>query len=174
MNVTNPVAGLVNTGFNGRSDNANGSLSYNIALSGNSFIEPTANPSYTLSGFDTLAVQTGTLSFDPVQSLLLRAGARFGTSFQYGGFNWSPFGVALVLNEFSKSATGAYTSQNQVLQSVCGLGSTRVGTFYQTGAGLSFRSQTSSLMGFVRTDLRFGQKIDGAALLAGIRYSFGP
>jgi fibronectin-binding autotransporter adhesin len=173
MNVTNPILMLNNAGFKGQSDNVNGSISYNIALPRNFFIEPTANLSYTRSTFDNLPVVGGAavLGFNEVKSLLGRAGARVGTAFSYGGFNWSPFGIALVQNEFEKNASGTFTA---AAGSPFDLVSSRVGTFGQTSLGLAFQSQTNGLLGFVRADYRFGPRLNGAALLGGVRYTFGP
>jgi hypothetical protein len=175
MHVSNPISMLNNAGFNGQSDNVNASASYTIPLPNNFFIEPTGNLSYTRSTFDQLSLLNGAavLGFNPVTSLLGRTGVRVGTGFSYGGFNWSPFGIALVQNEFEKTASGTFTATAP--------GSTpfdvttdRVGTFYQTSLGMSFQSQTNGLLGFVRGDYRFGDKLNGGGIVGGVRYTFGP
>jgi hypothetical protein len=175
MKVTNPAAGLNNTQFNGQSDNVNGSVSYTFALPNNFFVEPTANLSYTRSNFDNLLVAggAGVLGFNEVKSVLGRAGARVGTGFAYGGFNWSPFGIALIQHEFIDSAGGSFTGTAAGSTPVS-LTTNRVGTFYQTSLGLSFQSQTTGLLGFVRADYRFGELLHGGAVLGGVRYTFGP
>ncbi len=48
----------------------------------------------------------------------------------------------------------------------------RVGTFGQVGGGLQLRLLDSPWSGFVRGDYRFGDKIDGFALNAGVRGNF--
>ncbi len=175
MHVTNPTALLNNVGFNGQSDNVNGGASYSFRFDNNFFIEPTFNVSYTRSTFDTLPVFNGTsvLGFNTVESLLGRAGARVGTAFSYGGFNWSPFGIALVQHEFMGNAAGTFTG-TAAGSPTFDLATTRVGTFYQTSLGLSFQSQTSGLLGFVRGDWRFGDNLHGGGIVGGIRYTFGP
>jgi hypothetical protein len=175
MHVTNPIALLNNVGFNGQSDNVNGGASYSFRFDNNYFIEPTFNVSYTRSTFDTLPVLNGTnvLGFNTLESLLGRAGARVGTAFSYGGFNWSPFGIALVQHEFMGNATGTFTG-TAAGSPAFDLATTRVGTFYQTSLGLSFQSQTSGLLGFVRADWRFGDNLHGGGIVGGIRYTFGP
>lgn len=175
MTVTNNSALLVNAPFHGQSDNVNASVSYTVALPKNFFVEPTANLSYTTSTFDNLPVVNGlaTIGIDEIKSLLGRAGARVGTGFSYGGYNWSPFGIALVEHEFEGNATGTFSSH--VLNSnTFGLTATRIGTFYQTSLGLSFQSQTTGLLGFVRADYRFGDALHGGGVLGGVRYTFGP
>ena len=141
----------------------------------NYFIEPTANLSYTKSSFDNLPIENGqgVLGFNDVKSLLGRAGARVGTGFAYGGFNWSPFGIALVEHEFEGNATGTFTGTSAG-STPFGLSVTRVGTFYETSLGLAFQSQTTGLLGFVRADYRFGDELHGGGVLAGVRYTFGP
>jgi outer membrane autotransporter protein len=176
MSVRNLSAGLIDGKFDGQSDNVNGSVSYLIPFANNYFIEPTANLSYTRSTFNNLQVATGLagsqmLTFNTVYSLLGRAGARVGTSFVYGGFNWTPFGVALVLNEFNKNAAGTFVAG---AGTPFGLETNRVGTFGQASAGIAMTSLTSGWLAFVRGDLKFGQRLDGAAVLGGARYTFGP
>ncbi|WP_426425248.1 beta strand repeat-containing protein [Bradyrhizobium genosp. A] len=175
MGVTNPVAQLNNSHFHGQSDNVNGSISYTFALPKNFFIEPTANLSYTRSTFDNLSVANGLgfLGFNELKSLLGRAGVRVGTGFSYGGFNWSPFGIALVQHEFAGDAGGTFTGAGTG-SSAANITTTRVGTFYQTSLGLSFQSQTNGLLGFVRADYRFGDNLHGGGILGGVRYTFGP
>jgi outer membrane autotransporter protein len=161
--------------FRGQSDNVNGSMSYTIALPKNFFVEPTANLSYTTSSFDNLPIANGAaiLGFNEVKSVLGRAGARVGTGFAYGGFNWSPFGIALVGHEFAGNSTGTFTS-SALGSTPFDLSATRIGTFYQTSVGISFQSQTTGLLGFARADWRFGDALHGGGILAGIRYTFGP
>jgi hypothetical protein len=176
MSVRNLSAGLVDGKFDGQSDNINGSVSYLIPFANNYFIEPTANLSFTRSTFNNLQVATGLagsqmLTFNNVYSLLGRAGARVGTSFVYGGFNWTPFGVALVLNEFNRNAAGTFVAG---ASTPFGLETNRVGTFGQASAGIAMTSLTSGWLAFVRGDLKFGQRLDGAAVLGGARYTFGP
>ena len=176
MSVRNLSVGLVDGKFDGQSDNVNGSVSYLIPFANNYFIEPTANLSYTRSTFSNLQVATGAvgsqmLTFNSVYSLLGRAGARVGTSFVYGGFNWTPFAVGLVLNEFNRNATGSFVAG---AATPFALETNRVGTFGQASAGIAMTSLTSGWLAFVRGDLKFGQRLDGAAVLAGARYTFGP
>ena len=173
MSVTNTTAMLSSAMFHGQSDNVNGSVSYTVALPKNFFVEPVANLSYTTANFDNLPVGNGlgVLGFNEVKSLLGRAGARVGTGFAYGGFNWSPFGIFLVEHEFEGNATGTFTGAGST---PFDLAVTRVGTFYQTSLGISFQSQTTGLLGFARADYRFGDALHGGGLLAGVRYTFGP
>ena len=77
----------------------------------------------------------------------------------------------MVLHEFETSAGGSFTS---VGGTPFQLTTDRVGTFYQVSAGLAASAMTNGLLGFVRGDYRFGDKLNGAAVVAGMRYTFGP
>ena len=70
--------------------------------------------------------------------------------------------------EFEKSASGTLT----IAGNTAALTTNRVGTFYQVGAGVSGQVLNSGLLGFVRTDLRFGQNIHAWTVLGGARWTF--
>ena len=164
--------GLSNAPLNGQSDNINASVSYKFALPDRYFIEPMANISYTRSTFDSLGGY-GVMDFAPATSLLGRAGLRFGTSFSFGGYNWSPYVLGLVENEFEKSSK-ATLSYGPADVDVYAMSTDRVGTFYQTSLGIAFQSQTSGLVGFARGDWQIGHNINGGGVVGGLRYTFGP
>jgi len=193
MRMTDVDLQLNNAPLSGQSDNINASFSYKFALPNRYFIEPLANVSYTRSTFDSLSVRdtsvssnasAGTIGFldlAPVKSLLARGGVRFGTSFSYGGYNWAPFALALVENEFENSSKAGFTYQNSAglwsasrYTDAAEMSTDRVGTFYQASLGISFQSQTNGLAGFVRGDWQTGDKIDGGGVVGGLRYTFGP
>ena len=48
----------------------------------------------------------------------------------------------------------------------------RVGTFGQVGVGSSFQILDTPILGYVRSDFRFGDRLEGYALNGGIRYQF--
>jgi hypothetical protein len=50
----------------------------------------------------------------------------------------------------------------------------RVGTFYQAGLGISAQLLNTGFIGFARGDLRWGDNLNGASIVGGLRYSFGP
>jgi hypothetical protein len=178
MHVTNQIAGLNNTGFKGRSDNINGSLSYQIEMPGNIVVEPTANLSYTRGTFDTIAAAAGAgaaatnylLQFQTVESLLARGGVRVATALPYDRMVFAPFVIGLVLHEFKDNARGAFISGGNSFE----ITTDRVGTFYQVSAGVSAVDTKSGFLGFVRGDLRLGDRVQGVAGNIGVRYTFGP
>jgi len=170
LKMTNVDLYLNDAPLNGRSDNVNASVSYKIALPNRLFIEPTANISYSRSTFDSLLMGYGPLDVAPIKSLLARGGARVGTSFSYGGYNWAPYAVALIANEFEKRAEATIYPWGDGQ----GITTDRVGTYYQTSLGISFQSQTNGLVGFTRADYQTGSKIHGGGVVGGVRYTFGP
>jgi outer membrane autotransporter protein len=175
MKVTNSVVGLSNSEFDGSGNNINVSAGYNIDLGNNWFVEPSAGFSYTRTEFDALGIMPFTgvtgdsISFNPTESKLGRIGVRAGTSFQATeSLILSPFATISAWREFANNATG----QAFITGTVVPVETTRVGTFYQTSAGVSGQLLNTGLLGFVRGDLRMGDRLDGWSLLGGGRYTF--
>jgi len=52
------------------------------------------------------------------------------------------------------------------------ISTTRVGTFGQLGLGVSGQLLQTGFVGFVRGDVRFGENINGLAVVGGARYTF--
>jgi hypothetical protein len=175
MQVSNVAAGLQQAPFHGTSEALHGSMGY-LQRFGNFFVEPSGALSYTRGTFDTLATfnQTGTqvgqLTFDTLQSLLGRVGVRAGVANQVGDMVFTPFVTGAVWHEFDGDSRGAFVQG----PSIAPMSITRVGTFYQTGLGISGQAQVGDvgLVGFIRTDVRFGPDVNGTAVIAGGRVSF--
>ncbi len=118
----------------------------------------------------------GALSFDDTTTSLGRIGFLAGTTIQitdklYG----APFIQALAWREFGDPTTARTTLLAQPALNppqVFASQTERVGTFGQVGGGLQLRLLDSPWSGFVRGDYRFGDKIDGFALNAGVRGNF--
>jgi hypothetical protein len=77
----------------------------------------------------------------------------------------------MVLHEFETNAGGSFTAGGGTPFQ---LTTDRVGTFYQVSAGLAASALNSGLLGFIRGDYRFGDKLNGAAVVGGLRYTFRP
>ncbi|MBN8920301.1 MAG: autotransporter outer membrane beta-barrel domain-containing protein, partial [Rhizobiales bacterium] len=58
------------------------------------------------------------------------------------------------------------------LSAVVPVSTTRVGTFGQVGFGVSGQILQTGFVGFVRGDVRFGERLEGGAFVTGARYSF--
>ncbi len=167
--VTNPLAGLSADRLRAESTSVNGSVGYRFDV-GSFFVEPSAALSWTRTEIEDLGINLGTLRFSDIESVLGRVGARVGTTFLAGEkLALQPFATASVWHEFKEQANselvGAGIPNSPITVD-------RVGTFGQVGLGISGQIINTGLLGYVRGDVRFGDKIDGKALNAGVRYQF--
>ena len=154
----------------------NGSLSYRFTFLDRYYLEPQAglskgNTSFGNLPFATNATGADFMRFNDTNSLLGRLGLTAGGAFLVTEkLILAPFLTASVWREFAKplQAQAIFGSVNQNFT----VQTDRVGTFGQVGGGLQFKLVDTPLLGFVRGDLRFGPKIDGKALNAGLRLQF--
>jgi outer membrane autotransporter protein len=175
--VTSSIANLSKTPLKGRGDNLNASAGYQFRF-GDNFIEPSAGISVTRSTFDnigsTVFGNPYTLTFNELKSTLARIGVRAGfTSVVNNTVALSPFVTGSVWHEFEQNAGGQFIA-TVPLTTVTTLTTDRVGTFYQAGAGVSAQVLGTGFLAFIRTDFRAGDKLDGASIHGGARYTFGP
>ncbi len=152
----------------------NGALSYRIAIGERFHIEPQVGLSKGRTSFGLLPFATGRQDFlriDPMASLMGRIGLDAGASFALADrITVAPFVSGSLWHEFARpirtqssigSPAQAFVAETD-----------RTGTFGQLGAGLKLSHGDGALAGFVRGDLRFGEKTSGQALNAGIRLTF--
>jgi outer membrane autotransporter protein len=133
--------------------------------------------SVTRSHFDSLTIgsntQTpGVVGFNTVNSLLTRVGVRGGTSWIVDNkVVIAPFVTLSAWHEFEHNAAAAvnFPASTPIPVTV-----TRVGTFYQTSVGASFQVLNTGALGFLKLDLRSGEKLEGWSLNGGARYTFTP
>jgi hypothetical protein len=177
LKITNMAASLSNENLNGKALAANVSAGYRWDLPQSWFIEPSGALMYSQLHTDTLTVKldpvgtsTGSLNFQPFNSLLGRLGFRVGTTYVLDQFQLAlqPFGTASVWREFEGSTLTNFVSGASVVP----LTVTRIGTFGQLGLGVSGQVVQTGLLGFVRGDWRFGQNLSGYAVVGGLRYQF--
>jgi hypothetical protein len=177
LKLTNPVAFLYGSNLNGRALAVNASAGYRFDLPNSWFIEPSAAFMYSKLHMNSLRVgidpangSYGSLIFNPFTNALGRFGLRAGTAYvvdQYG-LVLQPFATLSLWREFADNThTTFVTDGGSVPLSV-----TRIGTFGQVGAGISGQVLQTGLLGFVRGDYRFGDHIDGYAVVGGLRYQF--
>jgi hypothetical protein len=178
-NVTNAAANLTNADLNGQSNAVNASAGYHIDFKG-FFVEPSVGGGITKTNLDALptnvgqaGVAQGLIGFQTITSETVRAGVRIGTSATIKDFlAVQPFVTGSVWREL------AGMSQEQFSQAgtttIDSLALTRVGTFYQVGAGIGAQILKTGVLGFIRGDVRFGQYLDGASVVGGARYTFSP
>ena len=168
------MAGLNETAVGGHSNSASGSLGYHMGF-GSFVVEPSIGLSYTQSEFDNIVVNGNSLlQFDKVKSLLGRASLRLADTLKpMDGLLLQPFVVGTVWHEFAGDSTGRYVNDfAAATAAVVPVAVDRVGTFGQVGVGVSGQLIDTGFLGFVRGDVRFGDKINGFGVVAGARYTF--
>lgn len=139
------------------------------------FIEPSGSISFTHTNVGNFAVNGGNLRFSDIDSILPRAGVRVGTAFLASDqVALQPFVTLSVLHEFGESVRTRFEANTLATDpnAFVPILTQRVGTFGQVGVGASAQILDTPILGYVRGDVRFGDRIDGYALNAGIRYQF--
>jgi outer membrane autotransporter protein len=177
FNGTQNQVGL-NAQTNGHTYAASGSAGYHYSL-GSWFIEPSAGITWARFSIDPIPflgnaafnVPAGNLLVNDIDSLLGRAGVRFGVTQTSGNMNYQPFVAVSVWHEFA---------DNSLLRAVTNAGPTifnlstdRVGTYGQYAVGISASTLDSRFAAYARVDYRKGDNIEAWGLNAGIRYQFG-
>jgi len=175
LKLTNTAAGLGNSPLDGSAISANASAGYRYNLPDRWFIEPSVAFLYTNLHVSSLQVALGggayaSQVFDPFASALGRAGLRVGTdiALERLQLNIQPFMTGSIWHEFAGNSTAQFISNGVSIP----LTVTRVGTFGQVGAGVAAQIANTGALGFIRGDYRFGDSIQGYALVAGMRYQF--
>ena len=182
-NVTNAVAFLNNAPLTGEANAVNASAGYHIDLpmvAPGFFVEPSAGFGLTKTSLNALPTNVnetgfapGLISFQTITSEVGRAGLRVGTSATIRDvLAVQPFATISVWREMAGMAQEQFSQLGT--STVDSLGLTRTGTFYQVGAGIGAQVLHTGVLAFVRGDMRFGENLDGASVVAGGRYTFGP
>jgi hypothetical protein len=83
-----------------------------------------------------------------------------------------PFATASVWHEFMGNAGAVFNIAGIGPAIDIPISTTRVGTFGQVGLGVSGQVLHTGFVGFVRGDVRFGENIDGLAVVGDARYTF--
>ena len=173
MDVSSKVANLNQATLHGQGWAFSSTLRYRFDLPDAWLIEPSAEFSYEKLTVGSLVISPGVLGFSPFTSALGRLGVRVGKSIQYDGYGLQPYVQANVWHEFAGNL-----KQNFF---VAGLGGnpdsnvpialSRIGTFYQAGAGLAFQT-SGGWIGFGQADVRFGSKVRAYSATLAIRRQF--
>ncbi|MCK2055256.1 hypothetical protein [Methylobacterium sp. 37f] len=180
--ISDPVLSLSGTRLPIASDTVGGSLGYRIDFAspfgGDQpyFFEPSTSMSYTKTRIGDLAVPGGTLAIDSIDSILGRVGFRVGTTLTAGDtFALQPFVTASLWNEFAGNAASRFIASSAGTfdpNATVPILTNRVGMFGQVGVGVSGALLGTDLIGYVRGDVRFGERLDGYSLNGGVRYPF--
>ncbi len=144
---------------------------YRFTIGENVFFEPSA--AFIHSRVDLGDVQTvaGPIRWRTIESSTLRVGGTLRWLHQLGESLYVSPSVQLSLwHEFAGKSRA--TIVNAGVGNIA-IATDRVGTYGQASAGVTFIPvKLPSLTGFVRGDVRFGEKINGWAVNAGLRYQF--
>jgi hypothetical protein len=178
--VTDVTANLNNTELKGHSNSLSGTAGYHFDLVDRWFVEPVAGFGFTQTQFGTLqtnvgqtaqGIAAGTISFDSLSSMLVHAGARVGTwTIVSDRLLLQPFGTLSVWRELAGQPNATFAQAGVVDP----LTLSTVGTFYEAGVGLYAQLRNTGFAGFARGDFRWGDKLDGASVVGGLRYTFAP
>jgi hypothetical protein len=157
----------------------NGSMSYRFTYGENAYLEPAVGLSKGSSRFNNLpfATEAGDfMSFSNSESLLGRIGFNAGIAVSVtDNLVVVPFVNMSVWREFAKPtrARAIFPDKGPSGSALAfDVETDRVGTFGQFGAGVQFRVLNTPLLGFLRADMRVGEKIEGKAINAGLRLQF--
>ena len=191
IDTTAATVGLSNAGLRGNAINVMGEAGYRFDIGGGYFVEPSVGLIWSHLNLGSLSTPTvpntvisttpggtpvgGTFTFNPIDSLIGRAGVRVGTSVTAGNIGLQPFVAASVWDEFAGDTTSSFVCNCQILGALptgVNISSTRVGTFGQFGLGTAAQILNTGWLGFVRADYRTGENIQGWDLTGGIRYQF--
>ncbi len=126
------------------------------------------------TSFGSIPFATGgsdAMCIDPLESLMGRVGLSAGASFQVSNhLVAAPFVSGSLWRAFSKplrtEAQVGSSAQTFVAEAE------QHATFGQIGAGLQLNSSDAALASYIRGDLRFGDRIAGRSLNAGLKLSF--
>lgn len=177
LSLNNSAANLYGAGLDGTAFAFNASAGYRFDLPSAWFVEPSLAFMYSRLSMHDLLIplesgggSLGTLDFNPFVSELGRAGVRVGTTQVLEQYQLAlqPFATGSVWREFA----GATHTDFRTGDSVVPLSVTRIGTFGQVGLGVSGQVLKTGFLGFLRGDYRFGDNIQGYAVVAGMRYQF--
>ena len=181
-----------------------GNAGYHVNLGNSWFIEPSLGGVWSRVAVDdlnfansavlnaqafpfTAQAWPGTGHVGSIDSVLGRASARIGTTFDAGNIVYQPFLTVSVYHEFMGDVTSTIHLDANNLRSnppVCAgsrecafdvtMVTTRVQTFGQIGLGVTASLPNTGWLGFLRADYRAGADISGFTISSGLRYQYDP
>ncbi|CAN7152676.1 autotransporter-associated beta strand repeat-containing protein [Bosea sp. LjRoot9] len=169
LKLNSPSAGLTNAKFKADGWSGLASMSQRFNITDSIYIDPSVAVLYSRAEVDPLRTPQANVSWQPIESVTGRFGVQLGTFIQpTETIVLAPYIAASVWREFAgkSKASGEFGGLSFPTTT------DRVGTYGQFSAGLAVSSTTPGLSGFVRADLRFGERIEGYAFNGGLRYQF--
>ncbi len=178
-NTVVPVPQYIHATRGGESTTISSSAAYHYDVKGMFFIEPSVGVSF--SGISPLKLSSpGTLGNGNVELVLKssssnlgRATVRVGKDYVIGNYIIEPFAAVSVWNEFASDLHYYQLLNPGPSPTVIVAGtSNRIGTWEQYSLGSSLKIAGTAFSGFVRGDLRAGDRVNGLAFTGGVRYQF--
>ena len=170
MKVTAPLANARNTPLKAEGWSGLANMQYIYTLTDTLYIAPAASFIYSKTQIDDLPMNQVTMSWRAIESASGRLGLVIGTSFKLtDSIAISPYIGASVWHEFAGKAKSLASIGSDGIFPVS---TDRLGTYGQASIGMKVASPTPNVSGFVRADMRFGEKIEGYAINGGLRYQF--
>ncbi|MEJ1157578.1 beta strand repeat-containing protein [Prosthecomicrobium sp. N25] len=171
MKLTNAALNLRDKKANADGWSAYGSAATTVQIYENVILQPSLGLIYANTALTPIKAADGTIRSKDVDSWLGRVGAKLATSFAASETLVLRPEVSYNLwHEFAGPVKGSIALPGQSFNPTTS--TTRVGTFNQIGAALNAQFTDTGLFAFVRGEYRWGENIHGAALTAGMRYSF--
>ncbi len=139
------------------------------------FVEPSIGGVWSRTSIAPLNVVAvgpavdGAILFNTIDSFIVRAGMRFGTTLRAGNVIYQPFVALSVWHEFDGNIQANLSNNEFATVSIPG-----IGTYGQYSFGASARVANTGWLGFARADYRNGDHIEGWSGTGGIRYQFSP
>ena len=177
LQLNDPTTGLANKQLVGEANSVHVESAYTVALGnygeyGSLFVTPQGSvivSKLNLNPLQFTQLGLGTVRFNDVDSVLGKAGLRFGSNILTEKFAFQPFIEANVWNEFEGNATSTFDASSGL---IVPLSVSRVGTFGQFGVGLNGELLGKNILGTLRADFRAGNRTNGESVTAQVRYQF--
>lgn len=145
------------------------SSQYRFSVTDTVTVTPSVAMLFSKVDVGSLPAQGIVTRWNTLDSIIGRVGVDISTVYQLSSQTFLvPFVNASIWHEFAGKVRATTTAGgNNFITST-----DRVGTYYQVGLGTAITSPTQGFTGFLRGDLRFGEKISGYALNGGVRWQF--
>ncbi len=170
MKLTSQAANLSKEKLKADGYSGLASLSQRFNITDTIYIDPSVAVLYSRAEVDRLRVGAdSSVAWQPIESITGRIGVQVGTFFQpTSEIVVSPYVALSAWREFSgkTEAVGSFATVSFPTTT------NRVGTYGQASLGAAISSVTPGLSGFVRGDIRFGDRVEGFAFNGGVRYQF--
>ncbi|MDR6873430.1 autotransporter-associated beta strand protein [Bosea sp. BE125] len=170
MKLTSQAANLSKEKLKADGYSGLASLSQRFNITDTIYIDPSVAILYSRAEVDRLRVGAdSSVAWQPIESITGRVGVQIGTFFQpTSEIIVSPYVALSAWREFSgkTEAVGSFATVSFPTTT------NRIGTYGQASLGAAISSVTPGLSGFVRGDIRFGDRVEGFAFNGGLRYQF--